>query len=531
MRLYDDTGLLEEDFEVEDTNFNLGNIFISRRPFKLSIRSQVSIPNIIKDPLLYHPTIVNELQELTLRHCDIEVIPPEISKLVNLTYLNLAYNNIEVVPYEIAELDNLTYLNLSNNIIKTIPSEFYLDFKKLETLILYKNRITNLDWDVDVESGGTYDFFDTLKYLNISHNNLEALPEWIGYCRYMIHLDIIYNNIEELPSLKKLVFLKRFWWYGNNGEYLDYRYSSPPDYNKVNNYIKRKVPLYEDEIMRFMIRERDGEKAGFFDFTNVAKLNQIHYNLGFMSMETETPIFVNKKFKHYDVIEMEEIETTISQYCNEKPGENIVILYKNAGDSKYQHFLTDHETFKGMYEEAHSTVYPCKIADTMRPDNIILRNHPLFNINTIGLVNSFKYILIPPTIYKHLIEEKIEDVANVFVIDGTGVRFPSFVSKAVLEGGNHISAMHCQAGHEGRVGVIRFVREKSLRKKKFLPAKKRPPVPKPPGKGPSGSSSGSSSSSRPSKKRKRGGKRRKSRKRKKNRKKKKKTIKKKKKKR
>ena len=507
------------DFEAEDTNFQLGNIFINRRPYKLKIISQVSIPNIIKDPLLYHPTIVNRLQELTLRHCDIEVIPPEISKLVNLKHLNLSNNNIEVVSDEIAELANLTYLNLSNNIIKIIPAEFYLDFKKLETLLLYKNRITNLDWDLEGIEVGAIDFFDTLKYLNISHNNLEALPEWIRYCRYMINLDIIYNNIEELPSLKQLVFLKRFWWYGNNGEYLDYRYSSPPDYNKVNNYVKRKVPLYEDELMRWnrsLDVQRDGEKAGFFDFTNVAKLNQIHYNLGFMSMETETPIFVNQKFKYYDVIERENIETTISQYCNEKPGENIVILYKNAGDSKYQHFLTDHEKFKEMYEEAEHVVYPCKIADTMRQDNII-RNHPLFNINSIGLVNSFKYILMPPTVYKHLIEEKIEDVDNVFVIDGTGVKFPSFVSKAVLQGGSHVSAMHCQAGHEARVGVIRFVSEKSLRKKKFLPVKKPPPVPKPPGKGPSGSSS----SSRQSKKRKRGGKRRKSRKRKKNRKKKK----------
>ena len=320
------------DFEAEDTNFQLGNIFINRRPYKLKIISQVSIPNIIKDPLLYHPTIVNRLQELTLRHCDIEVIPPEINKLVNLKHLNLSNNNIEVVSDEIAELANLTYLNLSNNIIKIIPAEFYLDFKKLETLLLYKNRITNLDWDLEGIEVGAIDFFDTLKYLNISHNNLEALPEWIRYCRYMINLDIIYNNIEELPNLKRLVFLKRFWWYGNNGEYLDYRYSSPPDYNKVNNYVKRKVPLYEDEIMRWnrsLDVQRDGEKAGFFDFTNVAKLNQIHYNLGFMSMETETPIFVNQKFKYYDVIERENIETTISQYCNEKPGENIVILYKN----------------------------------------------------------------------------------------------------------------------------------------------------------------------------------------------------------
>ena len=95
------------DFEVEDTNFHLGNIFINRRPYKLKIISEVSIPNIIKDPLLYNPTIVNGLQELTLRHCDIEVIPPEISELVNLKHLNLSNNNIEVVPYEIAELDKL----------------------------------------------------------------------------------------------------------------------------------------------------------------------------------------------------------------------------------------------------------------------------------------------------------------------------------------------------------------------------------------------------------------------------------------
>ena len=517
MRLYDDTGLLEEDFEVEDTNFNLGNIFISRRPFKLSIRSQVSIPNIIKDPLLYHPTIVNELQELTLRHCDIEVIPPEISKLVNLTYLNLSNNNIEVVPYEIAELDNLTYLNLSCNKIKIIPTEVYkLINKKLDTLIIYKNEISDLNI---VPSGSWpshtryHNAFKGLTHLNVSYNKLKKLPKWIWRCNDLTHLNIIYNNIEELQhNLKALVLLKTFYWYGNKGEYLDYGHTGMLEYNKVNNHVKSK--LYHT-----------------VDFTTMAKLNQIHYHLGFMSMETETPIFVNQKFKHYDVIEMEQIETTISQYCNEKPGENIVILYKNAGDEKYQHFLTDHETFKRQYNNPSSVVHPCKIADTLNPDNILLDNDPLFNIKSIGLVNSFKYILIPRKIYEHLIEKKMEDVANVFVIDGTGVKFPSFVSKAVRNGGTYVGAMHCQAGHEERVGVIRFVREKSLRKKKFLPVVKKPPPRRSPRKGPSGSSSGSSSSSRPSKKRKRGGNRRKSRKLKKNTKKKKKTRKKKKKKR
>jgi hypothetical protein len=493
--MYDENEyLLEEDFEVEDTNFNLGNIFINRRPFKLSIRSQVPIPNIIKDPLLYHPTIVNELQELTLRYCDIEVIPPEISKLVNLRVLNLSRNKIKIIPTEVYKLIN----------------------KKLDTLIIYKNEISDLNI---VPSGSwptarDHNAFQGLKELNVSFNKLKKLPKWIWRCTDLTHLDIIYNNIEEFSNnLKALPFLKTFYWYGNKGEYLDYGHTGTLEYNKVNNYVKSK--LYPS-----------------VDFTTMAKLNQIHYHLGFISMETETPIFVNKKFKHYDVFEMEEIETTIARYCNKKPGENIVILYKNAGDEKYQHFLTDRETFKRQYNNSSSVVHPCKIADTLNPDNILLDNDPLFNIKSIGLVNSFKYILIPQKIYEHLIEKKMEDVANIFVIDGTGVKFPSFVSKAVRNGGTYVGAMHCQAGHEERVGVIRFVREKSLRKKKFLPeVKKPPPAPKPPRKGSSGSSSGSSSSSRPSKKRKRGGKRRKSRKRKKNRKKNKKTRKKKKKKR
>jgi hypothetical protein len=264
----------------------------------------------------------------------------------------------------------------------------------------------------------------------------------------------------------------------------------------------------------------------------------MQFYLAFPTAPSHFPIFINKKFENYDPIEMEKKEYTISKYLDENP-DNIVIVYKNKRENTYQRFLSNCETFKTMYNNPSMILYPCKKEDTMRPENI--HHKKVFNINSIGLVNSFKYILIHKTTVNRIFNGKgnrreendnnykaVRDMPNVFLIEGTGVRFPSFVSKAVLDGGNHVGAMHCQKGHESEVGIMTFLGLESMREEEEKNKKKRKIEAWPEINSSSGSSGSSGSSSKnTSKKRKRGGKRRKSRKQRKNRKKKKKSRKKK----
>ena len=229
---------------------------------------------------------------------------------------------------------------------------------------------------------------------------------------------------------------------------------------------------------------------------------------------------------------------SISKYLDEDP-DNIVIIYKNTREDTYQRFLSNCETFKRMYNNPSSILYPCKKEGTMRPENI--HHKKVFNINSTGLINSFKYVLIQKTVVNRIFNGKgnlhektnnkykpVRDMPNVFLIEGTGVRFPSFVSKAVLDGGTHVGAMHCQKGHESEVGIMTFLELESMREEEEKNKKKRKIEAWPEMNSSSGSSGSSGSSSKnTSKKRKRGGKRRKSRKQRKNRKKKKKSRKKK----
>jgi hypothetical protein len=478
-----------QEFDVRDANFVLKDIVLPRTPSKIKIKSFVPLPNIMKDPFLYHPNVVNGLQKLRLSFCAIERIPPEISKLINLQVLNLSYNNIKVIDKNTITTLNLYGLDLRGNLI--------------EDLDVFKDQP-----------------MESIFWVDLGDNKIKKIPEWIDKSfPNIMDLHIINNKITELPdSLKNLKKLETFFWSGNGG-LLDY--ISPTEgirHNKVKNYVKSKV------------------RDDFPEFSDMAKSNQMQFYLAFPTAPSHSPIFINKKFKNYDPIEMENKEYTISKYLDEDP-DNIVIVYKNKRENTYQRFLSSCETFKTFYNNPSMILYPCKKEDTMRSENI--HDKKVFNINSIGLINSFKYALIHKATVNRILHGKgnrleeidnnykaVRDMPNVFLIEGTGVRFPSFVSQAVLDGGNRVGAMHCQKGHESEVGIMTFLGLESMRKMvKVMKNKNKRKIEARPEMNSSSGSSGSTGSS--SKKRKRGGKRRKSRKRRKNRKKKKKSRKKK----
>ncbi|HNM05404.1 MAG TPA: hypothetical protein PKK05_20990, partial [Leptospiraceae bacterium] len=53
----------------------------------------------------------------------IRAVPPELSGMRKLLYLNLEYNRIEEIPKEICSMNHLLELYLEGNLLKTVPKE------------------------------------------------------------------------------------------------------------------------------------------------------------------------------------------------------------------------------------------------------------------------------------------------------------------------------------------------------------------------------------------------------------------------
>jgi ankyrin repeat protein len=150
-------------------------------------------------------------------------------------------------------------------------------------------------------------------------------------------------------------------------------------------------------------------------------------------------IFANitKTVSFTDPIMLTEEEINIGDYI-EGNKDNIVIVY-----DKNRYFFTTRETIMNQIQDA--TLFPCKVADTMRPENIV-RNKPLYNLKKIGFVNVF------PCDMKKFFENLD---CQLFAVINTNEKYPSFVSDDVLNrSGSYVSSAHCQAGLESKISYM-----------------------------------------------------------------------------
>jgi len=96
-------------------------------------------------------TKLTNLTELNLYNNQLTALPPEITKLANLTGLYLSNNQLTALPPEIVKLTNLTKLDLSFNQLTALPPEI-TKLTKLTELNLYNNQLTALPPEI-VELG------------------------------------------------------------------------------------------------------------------------------------------------------------------------------------------------------------------------------------------------------------------------------------------------------------------------------------------------------------------------------------------
>ncbi len=132
------------------------------------------------------------VRELWLAENKFTSLPPAVSELTALAYLNLDRNLLGALPPEIGNLTSLRWLRLNFNRLETLPAECS-NLKELDRLYLRSNRIREFPAALLSLTG--------LEQLDLSDNKeLKELPEGISAMRNLERLDLSGCGIEKLPD-------------------------------------------------------------------------------------------------------------------------------------------------------------------------------------------------------------------------------------------------------------------------------------------------------------------------------------------
>ncbi|KAM3829540.1 leucine-rich repeat and fibronectin type III domain-containing protein 1 [Vipera latastei] len=163
-----------------------------------------------KTGLLFVPaTIDRRTVELRLTDNFITVIRrKDFSNMTSLVHLTLSRNTIsQILPYAFADLRALRALHMNSNRLAILKNEHFRGLTNLRHLILGNNQISL------IEASCFDEFLSTVEDLDLSYNNLEALPwEAIGQMVSLNTLTLDHNLIDHIAEgtfsqLQKLVRL------------------------------------------------------------------------------------------------------------------------------------------------------------------------------------------------------------------------------------------------------------------------------------------------------------------------------------
>ncbi|MEL7351125.1 MAG: COR domain-containing protein [Cyanobacteria bacterium P01_A01_bin.116] len=159
--------------------------------------------------------------ELDLGEQNLTEIPPEISKLENLSKLDLSSNQISKLPPEIAQLQNLSELDLRFNQLSNLPSEIG-QLQRLQNLSLSSNRLVTLPQSIQ--------HLSNLSALHLASNKLKRLPRDFGRLPNLSLLNINSNQISSiLPEITRLSQLTHLYISSNQLTDL------PPEIEQLKN--------------------------------------------------------------------------------------------------------------------------------------------------------------------------------------------------------------------------------------------------------------------------------------------------------
>ncbi|CAF2066349.1 unnamed protein product [Rotaria magnacalcarata] len=143
---------------------------------------------------------LSTLRRLILSNNNLSGLPPSLSSLVNLEYLDISHNPLLVsnghndyscFPRELENLKKLQALILADCGLKYIPVAVW-NAVSLQTLDLSRNKVGYIVGDI----GNLIN----IRHFRLSYMNLDTLPPEIGFCDKMETLDLTGNPIDNLPE-------------------------------------------------------------------------------------------------------------------------------------------------------------------------------------------------------------------------------------------------------------------------------------------------------------------------------------------
>ena len=160
------------------------------------------------------------------------------------------------------------------------------------------------------------------------------------------------------------------------------------------------------------------------------------------TMYSNTTIDINTTISFYDPITLDDFNGTIKEYIH-KDINHIVFASKESNGSML-YFLTNRENIQHVLNKPANILYPCIEKGTLRSENIE-KDMKLLNLRSLGFHTSLQYCFMK-------VYEKLSSQNQVFVIENTGLRYPSYVSDDILnQSGTVLSGHHCQSGYEDKI--------------------------------------------------------------------------------
>ena len=178
------------------------------------------------DPALWNCVCLYELR-LELADGALTSLPPQVSRLHDLTTLILSGNALASLPEEVGELRKLKNFEAAANGLTALPASFS-KLEQLQVLDLSSNKLSdvsplreltelvgvNLGHNALTSLELAWPMLEHMQSLAAPHNAIVAMPPGIGVLPMLSTLDLASNAIEQVPielgqlTVKKLLHVR-----------------------------------------------------------------------------------------------------------------------------------------------------------------------------------------------------------------------------------------------------------------------------------------------------------------------------------